>query len=119
MELGDMAAIQRELDEDAYLSRRLGLGPEPPSNPGSQDMAFDAGSKATSLEGITSRKAPVRGGLDGGSSELPYDVDDNKYDKHPIGQLWKNITTYALTHTHTHTHTHAHTCSHVCTYLCG
>jgi hypothetical protein len=97
MELGDMSAIQHELDEDSYLARRLGLGPEPPSNPGSQDLAsFDIGSNKAggSLEGITSRKAPLRGPLDsGGPADPSYDVDDNKYEKHSIGQLWKNLST--------------------------
>ena len=108
-----MSAIQHELDEDSYLARRLGLGPEPPSNPGSQDLAgFDVGSNKAggSLEGITSRKAPLRGPLDGGGPADPsYDVDDNKYEKHSIGQLWKNLSTYASSPHRTRTHGAHHT----------
>lgn len=92
VELGDLSAIQQELEEDAFLSRKL-LGPEPPSNPGSRDVAIDI--PKGSLEGITARKAMGRGPLDsGGQSPDAYDVDENKYEKHPIGQLWKNLSTY-------------------------
>lgn len=90
MELGDLSAIQQELDEDSFLSRRL-LGPEPPSNPGSRDVVIDI--PKGSLEGITSRKGV---GLRPGEGDPPetYDVDENKYEKHPIDQLWKNFTSY-------------------------
>jgi len=90
LDVDDLSAIRHELDEDAFLSRRL-LGPEPPSNPGSHDVTIDI--LKSGAEGITSRKALLRGPLDGELPEGHYDVDDNKYEKHSISQLWKNLAT--------------------------
>jgi len=93
VEVGDLAAIQQELEEDAFLSRRL-LGPEPPSNPGSRDVAIDISKGDGGF--VTSRKpANIRGGgpLDMASAPDTFDVDDDKYGKHPIGQLWKALAT--------------------------